>query len=332
MVTLIQTPGYIKQVTPEIISRWVATESPVNFTFLRHDFNIVSAANNAGYLRITVAAGTYTGAIGNAIVVYNKTLDAMYVGEVQAGSSTTVIETDIAFIAGFDPTDAALDPERTFTYLNDNTLHAGYYFEGRLTINEVLNDLTIISSPNSYGYADLDVSGVLRTVTSIGKVTTYTDLIEADTNKSGNFSLEYRECWYGSDEDWHQAEGVGSPESVTLWYYAECVRSEEQGSNLYEYVADDANDAPFLNLFENPVYFAGYPFDISFILPERALLSPSGDITVTLRSYNSANTLLSEDIYNVAAGDLEGHVCSLNITPGGIPDGASHFTAQISIP
>jgi hypothetical protein len=306
----------------------LATESPNNFRLLRHDYDIVSASNNAGYLEIEVAPGDYDGQTGNAVTVYNRTLDAMYAGEVQAGSDATNIITDIPFITGFDPGDTLLNSERDFAYFNDTTLHGGYYFEGRLTINGVLNDLTIIASPDSFGYADLDVSGILRIVTSLGKVTTYTDLIEADTNKSGNFTLEYRDAWFGSNNAWEPSEGSPSP----LWYYAEAVRSEEQGSNLYEFVADDDNDAPFFNSFERPVYFAGLPFDLSFILPERALLSPTGDITVILRSYNANNTLLTTQATTFTAGDLEGHVCSLNIAPTAIPDDASYFTAEITAP
>jgi len=327
MVTLISTPAYVEQVSPEILCRWVATESPNNFRLHRHDFDIVSVANNAGYLQITVGAGLFTGAVDDVIAVYNKSLDAMYSGTVETGSTDTIIETDIPFMAGFDPTDPALDPDRTITYINDNTLHGGYYFEGRLTINGVLNSLTIIASPDSFGYADLDVSGILRIVTTILKVTDYSALILADSNKSGNFSLEYRECWYGSSNVYVPE---ASPE--ILWYYAEAVRSEEQGSNLHEYEADDVNCAPFFNSFEYPVYFAGLPFDISFILPERALVSPGADITVTISIYSSLNILLSQVITNVPADDLEGHVCSLSIDPAGIPALASYFTAEITAP
>lgn len=328
MITLISTPEYVDPVSPSIVSHWLATESPNNFRLLRHDFDIVTASNNAGYLTVTVAAGTYTGAIGNVIAVYNKTLDAVFVGTVLAGSTTTTINTDIAFVTGFDPGDTALDPDRVITYVNDNTLHGGYYFEGRLTINGVLNTLTIIASPDSMGYADLDVSGILRIITEIGKITDYSALILADTNKSGNFTLEYRECWYGSSEA-YVPQG-GSP--AEIWYYAEAVRSEEQGSNLHEYVATDIACAPFLNSFDRPVYFAGLPFDISFIMPELSALAPGADITVVICQYSSANVLLSTTTTLVPNADLEGFVCSLTIDPAAIASNAAYFTAEISAP
>lgn len=327
MIDLISTPEYVEQTSPEIISRWVATESPNNFRLLRHDFDIVSVVNNAGYLQITVAAASYDGQVGNSISVFNKTLNAMYLGTVLTGSTSTVIETDIPFLTGFDPSDTALDPERDFTYFNDNTSRAGYYFEGRLTVNGVVNPLTIIASPDSFGYADLDVSGVLRIVTTLGKTGDYSSMIIAETNKSGNFSLEYRDCWYTElSNAWTPAGGSPAP----LWYYAEAVRSEEQGSNLHEYEPDDANAAPFFNAFETPVYFAGLPFDISFILPERSDLAPGDNLTVTLRTYSAMNLMLSETTSNVVVGTLEGHVCSLTIDPTGIESIASYFTVEIS--
>jgi hypothetical protein len=331
MITLVSTPEYIEHVSPEVVSRWVATESPVNFRLLRHDFDIVTATNNAGFLRMTVAAGTFTGNVGDTISVYNKSLDASYTGIVQAGSTTTTIDTDITFITGFAPSDTALDPTRTITYFNDNTFYAGFYFEGRLTINGVLNTLTIIASPDSKGYADLDISGLLKIATSLGKTGDYSTLIMKEPSKSGNFFLEYRSSsWSGEIDTWEIAEGVGSPVSYPLWYYAECVRSIEQGSNLHEYEADDYNDAPFLNSFDRPTYFVGMPFDLSFIMPERALLSPAGEINVTIKTYDSNNILLSTTTSAVAGDSLEGYVCSLTIDPAAIEDNASYFTAEIT--
>ena len=333
MITLISTPEYYDSVSPPNISRLVATESENNFRLFRHDFNIVTASNNAGKLRLTVAAGTYSGTTGDIVSVFNKTLNAMYVGTTLAGTGTTTIETDIPYIAGFAPGDVALDPTRTITYLNDHTLFGGYYFEGRLTINGILETLTVIASPDSFGYADVDVSGVLRIKTSLIKTGNYTAPIMAEPTKSGNFSFEYRGCWYGSSELWIPEGGVISPPSDTiLWYYGECVRSEEQGSNLHEYVANAIYNAPFLNSFEKPVYFVGLPFDISFIFPETVPVSPASDVTVTMKIFNSLNTQLGVDVVTIVPADtLEGFINSLMINPASIPDTADHLTLSISI-
>jgi hypothetical protein len=332
-ITLISTPAHVKQVSPPIISRWLATESENNFRLFRHDFDIVTAVNNAGFLQLTVAAGTYSGTTGDIVSVFNKTLNAMYVGTATAGTGTTTINTDIPYLAGFAPGDTALDPDRTITYLNDHTLYGGYYFEGRLTINGVLEALTVVASPDSFGYANLDVSGVLRIKTSLAKTGNYTAPIMAEPTKSGNFSFEYRSCWYGSSELWIPEGGVISPPSDTItWYYIEAVRSEEQGSNLHEYIANAIYNAPFLNSFERPVYFVGLPFDISFIFPETVPVSPASDVTVTMKIFNSLNTQLGVDVVTIVPADtLEGFINSLMINPASIPDTADHLTLSISV-
>jgi hypothetical protein len=205
------------------------------------------------------------------------------------------------------------------TFLNNNTLRGGYYFEGRLTVNDILQTITVIASPNTIGIADLDVSGILRIMIATGKSGDYSTAVMKETLKSGKFTFEYRECWFGSNEA-YTAEG-------NTWYYAEVVRSEEQGSNLHEYVTDADHDAKFLNSFERPVYFAGLPFDISFILPESA----ATNMQITTRKYNSANTLLGTDVQTIAVAGLEGFVNSLRIAPASIEAGASYMTIEIDL-
>jgi hypothetical protein len=327
MIHLISTPAYADPANPAVICRWLATESPNNFRLLRRDYIITNSVNSGGYLRVTLSS-SYTGVTTNAIAIYDSTLDTIYVGTViTIGTSgvnpNDLITTDIVWVAG-----------TVASYMNDNTEHGGYYFEGRLIVNGVIYPLTIIASPDSKGYADLDVSGILRIVTALGKTGTYTSRIEKETTKSGKFNFEYRACWYGSSEAWEGdivTSPITSPPLCNTWYYAESVRSEEQGSNLHDYQADILNDAPFFNQFENPVYFLGLPFDLSFILPETAIVSPASDIKVEIKIYDSNNLLLSTITEYIDADALEGFVCSLNIDTATIPIGAAFFTAEITV-
>jgi hypothetical protein len=310
--------------TPEIdLCRWLATESPNNFRLLRKDW-VCTGAENSGFLELT-CINDFTGSVTDDIAVYCAATNQMYVGTVTNIDVTLkIVTTGIAWIATMN-----------ITYMNDNTLFGGYYFEGRLTINGVLYPLTIIASPDSFGYADLDVSGILRIVTSLGKIGDYSTRIMKETTKSGKFNLEYRECWYGSSNPWEGVNITSPPTSPPIlidWYYGECVRSEEQGSNLHDFVADSLNDAPFLNQFDQPVYFQGLPFDLSFILPETVIVSPLFDIIVTIKIYDSNNSLLVPPIIeSVDADSLEGYICSLNIDPATIPVGAAYFTAEINL-
>lgn len=333
MITLISNPEYVDPAAPSVICRWLATESPNNFRLLRRDYIVFSgtSVNSGGYLRFRLSSG-FTGSTTNNIAVYDFTTGSMYIGTVTAIGTSVIpndlITTDIPWVTGMN-----------ILYMNDNSDYGGFYFEGRLIVNCVKYPLTIIASPDSFGYADLDVSGILRIITSIGKVGDYTSRIMKETNKSGNFQFEYRPRWWsgvvpGDEEDWEGdivTSPITSPPLCNTWYYAESVRSEEQGSNLHDFVPDTLNDAPFFNQFTNPVYFLGLPFDLSFILPEQAIVTPTSDITVEINIYDSNNLLLSTVTEYIPIDQLEGYVNSLNINPATIPSGAAYFTAEITV-
>jgi hypothetical protein len=316
MITVESDPSCLTHSSPDIYSYWLATESPNIFRLLRRDW-LASGADNGGFLELTVAA--FTGNDDDSISVHDLHTDSMYKGTITSSSATTIL-TDIPWVATMD-----------IDYMNDNTLYGGFYFEGRLTINGVVQPLTIIASPDSLGFADLDVSGVLRISTSLGKNGDYSTLLMKEETKSGNFTFEYRERYFGSS-DLTVYTPLASP-NIT-WYYGEAVRSEEQGSNLLTYVADAYNDAPFLNSFERPVYFHGLPWDISFILPELNTVSPAADITVTIQFYNSFNAScgIITTTVDVDALTLDGHIVSLTIDPAQVPAGAVKFTIEITAP
>jgi hypothetical protein len=319
--TLISTPACYTATSPPVVSRWVATESPNIFRLLRQDWTVNSQANAGGYLQVVVD-GTFTGLEGDSIQVYNETNNEVLSGTITAIAGNT-ITTDILWVAG-----------TVITYLNDNTLYPGFYFEGRLTINGILEELTIYATPDRFGYADIDISGLLRIKTSRTKLGNYTTDLTAETVKSGRFSFEYRPCWFGSDNEWIPEGGsISPPSDEILWYYCEAVRSAEQGSNLQEYVPNENSDVPFFNQFERPVYFFGLPFDISFILPSLPELSPSAEIVITKRIYNSVNTQLGADIVTyVNVDSLSGYLNSLNVNQSEIPEGAAYILLTVTLP
>jgi hypothetical protein len=305
-VILISTPEPI--VSPTLNSKWLATESENIFRLQRKDF-AVTGQSDGGSPTVTILTLSipYTGTIGNDIAIHDTYNNAIYTGKVIDIDGSDVY-TDIPYVATM-----------SIDYLNDDTLHGGYYFEGRLTINNIVQSLTVIASPDSYGFADLDISGILRIMTSMGKTGDYSALLMKEPTKSGKFTLEYRECWYGSNESYTAEDNT--------WYYAEAVRSEEQGSNLYDYVATSDRDAPFLNSFEQPVYFLGLPFDLSFILPEEA----DSSVDVVIRVYNSSNVLLDTITSMIDATNLKGYINSLNIDPTSIPEGTDHMEIEIEL-
>ena len=329
MITVISTPACsvacTPVVSPAIQSYWLATESPNNFRLLRRDYLVVPASaydDGGGIMGMTLVT-PFTGNLGDNVSVHDITTDAILTGIVTSWGGG-VLGVAIQFVAGMD-----------IDYVNDNTQYSGFYFEARLVINGIVQPLTIIASPDTYGYADIDVSGVLRISTSLGKDGDYSTLVMKEETKSGNFTFEYRTRWFGKSDVEAVNPYIPLASPNVVWYYAECVRSEEQGSNLHEYVADVCNDAPFLNSFDKPVYFHGLPWDISFILPELYTVSPGVDITITIQFYNSYNTVVGAALVytiDVDSNDLDGHVVSLSINPTLVPAGATYFTAQITAP
>jgi hypothetical protein len=236
----------------------------------------------------------------------------------------------------------ATESPNLFSFLTDEHLtYPGFYIEARLTVNgiQLPDQMNIIASPNVAGVVNLDVSGVLRTVTSLGKDGDYTARIMKEETKSGTFTFEYRTRWFGKSAVEAVNPFIAEASPSVNWYYGECVRSEEQGSNLHDFVADAYNDAPFLNLFDQPVLFVGLPWDISFILPELFTSGLGTDMTVSIRFYNSANAPVgvvlnySTDVDLTSPSiSLDGHICSLTVDQTLIPAGATYFTAEITAP
>lgn len=315
-LTILSDPSYTYPVSPALYSRWLATESPNVWQFQRKDYLISGSAAEGGspnYTELTLATA-YTGGVGDLVTVYNTYDGLMYPCTVVGmASPATTIVVDIPWVATFDG-----------AYMNALTMRDGYYVEGRLTVNGVVQALTVIASPNSFGVVDVDVSGILRIMVALGKTGDYSTVLAAEPTKGGAFTFAYREVWYGSDEAY--------TEEGNTWYYVEAVRSVEQGSNLYEFVPTEAQDAPWLNSFEQPVYFLGLPFDISFLLPPQPVTSPATELTVTIKHYDASNTLLSTSAQQVALTGLEGKVCSLNIDPASIEESAAYMTAEITTP
>jgi|WetSurMetagenome_2_1015567.scaffolds.fasta_scaffold07132_3 hypothetical protein len=309
-ISILSDPSYVIQVSPEIISRIVGTESPNNFQLQRRDFMIENGAsedNTHSSLSLS-EAGIYS--IGDSILVIDH-LNNSYPGKITdiIGSPQESVIVDIPW-SSFAATPS---------YFNDISLYDGWYFEGKLTINGVEQSLTIQAYPDSTGKSDLDVSGILQIATALTKVGDYASDIIPETTKSGSFTFAYRECYYGY-EGTYVEEGH-------IWNYVEAVRSEEQGSNLYDYLYTAATDAPFFNQFEKPVLFAGLPFDISFFMPDVG--SPSPILSVTIKRYDAANTLLGTTTKTVASDTLIGYLCSLNVSFSALEDTADHLIISI---
>jgi hypothetical protein len=309
-VTILSDPSYVVRVSPEIISRVIATESPNNFQLQRRDFLVNNAsAYDSTHTGLDVDENDY--GIGDSILLIDTD------GNDYPGTITDIISSPQQLVIVDIPFSTMILPP---AYFNDITLYDGWYFEGKLTINGIEQSLTIQAYPDATGKSDLDVSGILQIATALTKVGDYASDIIPETSKSGSFTFAYRYCYYGY-------EGTYTEEGNT-WYYVESVRSEEQGSNLYDFLPTDAADAPFFNQFERPVLFAGLPFDISFFMPDKG--SPSPDLNVAISIYDASNTLLGRMDKTVTSESLIGYLCSLSISFTELDETSEHLVISIS--
>ncbi len=315
-VELVSTPACYNTADPSIVVRWVATDNPVVFSLQRRDYNV------EGYIaQITSPDGTaitldreFTGMVGDNIIIIDAVGNTYLTTVLDA--VTNIIVVDIAH-------DDFTQPP---AIVNNNTEYRNFHFEARVQINGKYSHMTVISAPNRLGYADIDVSSLLKIATSKRKDGDYISKITPEKSKSGKFYFEYRGVWWGSDEEWQQEMTDTSPAEPVTWNYVEAIRSEDQGANLSEYIASEIDDAPFLNTFERPVYYRGMPFDISFILPE----IPYPEIIVTIKAYDAQNKRVGIDITQaIPSAGIQGYVHSLLISESDVPEGASYFTVSI---
>ena len=307
--------------------KWVTPESPVLFGLQRKDISnddsspapdwyIDSTQDNGGYLEFTLSAIDSPFSEGDSLMLHDDTTGEELYGVITEVSGADFL-TDIVWVAGTD-----------IDYINNFTLFPGYYFEALLTINGVVNALTARAYPNSAGYADMNIAGVLRTTILPGKADETLN-INPEVNKSGRFTVSFRPCYYGSDESYVEEGGY--------WSYASFVRNSIQGGNLLEYEGifidedppDDFNYVyPICNQFEKPVFFKGLPFDLSFLLNR---VTNDQTFTVTIAIYDATNTLIDTISYEVEGSSTNSsRLCSAVISPDDIPDEAKYFDVEIT--
>lgn len=310
--SLTSTPAYLinGDVSPAEYSFLLATDCPSIFQFQRNDGTITLAEDSGSpsYLQITLAAG-YVCVDGDTISIYDALYDQMIEATVTSDLGGGVFITDVDWDARY-----ATD----LTYILNYTQRQNYYIEGRLTINSLVEQQTIKASPNTKGLVKMDVQDFLRAAVSGDKVGTYTNLNDAETNQSGNFTLEYRERYTG-DASTYTSEG-------NTWYFVYAIRTKEQGSNLWEYLGTDNQEAKWFNAFDKPIYNEGLPFDMQFFWPY-----DYANLSVTKKYYDASNTLLST-VTTALDASGRGLLNSITISESDLLANTDHIVISIDEP
>lgn len=293
-----------------LTSKWVATDSPVEFKLQRVDAFIASQSIVSGSLRVTYsgAASNLVAHTGDKVLLLNSTLGYYAYATVSAVSGLNVT-TSLAFTAS---------DSRTFDTLVFYDRSLNYFFEALLYVNGVQQSYPIEVSPDPLGRATLDVSGYLYAYVSSAKSGEYLQPFTAEVNQSGRFELDIRDNFLGATS----TEYYRVPDT---YYYVKAIRTMEQGGNLSEFVPNLAAKSKFFNAYETPPAALGLPFDISFIYSE--LLAGK---TVQLKEeyYDSQNTKLGDKTTNVSADQI-GRLVSYSVDTTNINPLTSRIKLQL---
>jgi hypothetical protein len=314
MMQLTGIPAQIvEEGSPDVYSYLVATESPVLFTFRHTDGNIsdvTDAATSPDAIVITHDAAGYAPEVGSQVSIYDALLDAVAVYEVSAVNSATEFEV-------FGEFESRFATDWTYFFVLDK---ANVYLEMRLKCNGVYESYTLRFSPNTKGIVSADISQVLKSKVNGTKLGNYTSDYDIEYNQSGNFNVEYRERYAGDSNDWTV--------ETNTWYYVYAIRSKEQGSNLGEFWDTVEVDKPF-NLFNNPTWWVGNPFDIQVWCNPIYFASPYAGIQVRLIKRDAAGISLGIINYDVTDAGAAGRLVSIRIDQDSIEETCDKITVNL---
>lgn len=272
MLEIVKTPAQEIGNTG-FISRWLATDAPIEFWAQRKDNLISSVANNGGNFQINLSTANsiFYPIVGEFISLHAQ--GAYYIVQVLSKQSDSQYTIALSYNAS-----------TVFDYYVAHQKPVNYYVDIKLSINGIEQQNLAGFTPNFNGLCKCDISGYLQSYVNDDKRATVDgDVNVKEANQSGSFTFYIRENYIGN---------VNSSFVLNqnTWYYIKGARSIEKGSNVSEFVPNLSQQTEFLNYFEEPTCYVGLPFDISFIYSE---LLAGKSVQVIEEHYNSLNVMLS---------------------------------------
>lgn len=270
----------------EDAGNWNAIFNPVIFHFERRDFTvstIVTSPAFAGKIRVTPSA-TMTGlAVGDFVYVSSDPYDGYY-EVLQVNGGGTSFDADTTYIS-----------DTASGFLIADSIVVNWY--GEFRIYRVMPNLPLIEvgtwvqKSARDGTLKVDVSGWLDSEVGFSNDFEYDVINERDDNLGGEYTLQYRQRYDGEGEE-------PTYTSLTGNYYVNAARQigDEFGANMVQYIVlEDGTTAKFLSGFTQPTYFVGYPFDLSFIMPDLTGSPPTWELTRLEDHFDINGSIVSTD-------------------------------------
>lgn len=297
----------------EWFSTWLATGNKAIFELTKDRFAVLTAGESSyspATWKLTVDSN-FDGVEGGRVsLIYDDgTIDSATIIEKTEGSSDTVI------------LDLEYDADKTPAYLLSRT--KGLRYTAKITANGEEISNTVTATPDNLGVVSLDISPILRTLTTEGHDGLYLGA-QGETGKSGYFTVAFAEIEDNTTEPTYTEEGL-------IWKYVDAVMPESVGGNLLGYDPMLDRTVTFFNSFTKGVYVKGKPWDISFLNAFNETL-----LVAQIKSYNLAKTQIygRDYIYKVALDtfNYQNKMVSLAFLEDYLADNADHFTIQVNPP
>ncbi|MVN89607.1 hypothetical protein [Mucilaginibacter aquatilis] len=287
------------------VSRWSAAFNPIVFTYQRRDLNVTAVlpANYGSQTSFKVNGALSTGNImltaKDKIYVnagyYKGVYDVYYVNQ-----ATSEVWIDLPYTDSLNNTG----------FININKFRPYYEVLTQITYQDTLTGLmstiNCVHRPNTQGLIRADISNFLQSLLQAKDDMGADRPNSRDYNLGACYHVKYTEGWQDPSTGANVKSAsiaIDTPYYVT---YSARQLGDSYGGNMAAYVPFKQVDAPskrarWLTDFAEPVYSAGYPFDIGFIYgDDLAGLNLYAEITALDVNRNPLGTpattyLLNED-------------------------------------
>lgn len=239
------------------LSKWSALHQPVVIEVQRKDASVYLTQQVAGYIRFSLNQTVPSVVqVGQSIFYKN--------GSVEHTAVITAISVNYIY------TDWTATATLTGGFVNFVDAYENYYLETEILSSNLNTSLGYSRNRvDSKGIAKIGIQEWLKQIAVYQNNFNYNEVNKAMVGESGKFRIRSRENYNGT------AQAV-SP-FYGFWYWANGNKQvlEAFGKNMAEYCptydATRTAKAKFITDFEEPVYFEGYPFSLSFIYSDNLL-------------------------------------------------------------
>lgn len=256
----------IVTVTGAGISRWNAAFNPIVVNFQRKDFTVVGVTQfGSTQIRVELSGtiAQFLLAINSAL--YLKTDNYEFYGKADSYSETgghgVFLITEVYTV------------DDSSGYFNIPDIKPGYEVEVEVKYGlDPLhpNFINPTYVPSKTGATRADLAPFLQTLLNFKDTYNYTDASYSDTSIAASFTIRYREVFSGGTGTWFAAP-------YPLYIVRAAMQlGENYAGNMAQYVpflttTSPGDKAKFLTDYEQPIYWQGLPFEISFIYSENVI-------------------------------------------------------------